>query len=180
MEPYRERPSKSRRKREVRALQALAARIAACRAEQRATLPISDALDRALQEYDRIPTRDARQRQLRRMARVLDEHEDIAAIEAVLARYDAASAAFARELHVLEAWRDALIADDAALGQLLEQLPKADRQRLRQHIRAARAEAEAQTRGSDDKRAYRALFQLLRDAAQEADALDTLDFPSRP
>jgi len=175
MRPHRERPSKSRRKREVRGLRALAERIAECRAEQRAELPLGDAFARALLEYDRIPTRDARQRQLRRMARLLDEHEDVAAIEATLARYTGASAAFARELQVLEAWREALIADDAALGELLARLPQADRPRLRQHIRAARSELHA----GGGKRAYRALFRVLRDSAREADALEALGLPPR-
>jgi ribosome-associated protein len=67
-------------------------------------------------------------------------------------------------MHRLERWRDSLIEDDGALAQWLEHYPATDVQHIRSLIRSARKEQreDVTVRAS---RAYRELFQLLKDLA---------------
>jgi ribosome-associated protein len=157
-----EEPSKSQRKREVRALRDLGERITELPAGQRAALPKSEKLARALEEFDRIRSREARRRHLSFIGKVL-RSEDLEAIEAALELHDAASASHNRALHALESWRDALIESDAALDGFLGRWPTVDRPRLRNALRAARRERTEATGARPERRRYRELFQLLRE-----------------
>ncbi len=157
-------PSKSQVKREMLALRSLGARIADLTPGQRADLPLGARLRAALEEYDRLRAREARRRHLSFIGKVMRD-EDIDAIRSRLDRVDAASAAHARELHTLEAWREALLEDDAQLAVFIDAHPQADRQRLRQLIRASRKEAG----GEGERRHYRDLFRCLREATAELD-----------
>ena len=66
-------------------------------------------------------------------------------------------------MHRLEATRDRLLADpDNAMSDLIAQYPSIDRQHLRSLIRQAKAEKE----GNKPPRAYREIYQLLKDLAQ--------------
>ena len=154
-------PSKSSRKREMRALRDLGVRIAELPRAQRDALPQSEALAAALAEFDRIRSREARRRHLSFIGKLL-RTEDTEALEEALAVLDAASAAHARSLHALEAWRDALLASDRALDAFLDRWPGTDRPRLRNALRAARRELEVDEPGRQRRR-YRELFQLLRE-----------------
>ncbi|MEE4381871.1 MAG: ribosome biogenesis factor YjgA, partial [Pseudomonadales bacterium] len=91
-------PSKSARKREMHALRDLGARIAELPAARRDGLPVSEALRRALAEYDRLRAREARRRHLSYLGRLL-RTEDVDALTAALARLDASSAEATRALH---------------------------------------------------------------------------------
>lgn len=156
-------PSKSQVKREMKALRDLGARITELSADQRAELPLSTALHAALAEFDRLRAREARRRHLSFIGKLMRE-EDLDAVRAGLDRLDAASAVHARELHALEAWRDALIADDGRLADFLDRYPHADRPRIRQLIRACREEAARGAGGrGEDRRHYREMFRCLRE-----------------
>ena len=70
-------------------------------------------------------------------------------------------------MHRLEATRDRLLADtDVAMGELIEQFPTIDRQHLRSLVRQANAEKES----NKPPRAYREIFQLLKELAPGEDA----------
>src|SRR5690606_30194453 len=88
-------------------------------------------------------------------------------------------------LHRAERWRERLLeGGDAALGELLGEHPRADRQKLRQLVRNARDE-----RGRDKPpRAFRELFRELRDLLSpggaagdgiDGDAVDDAQGPDR-
>jgi len=68
------------------------------------------------------------------------------------------SVAETARLHAIERWRTQLIGDELALGELLDQFPHADAQRLRALIRNVRREAAA---GKPPK-SFRELFHELR------------------
>lgn len=169
---FEEGPSKSQRKREMHALRDLGERITKLPRAQRDGLPKSEALTKALAEFDRIRSREARRRHLSFIGKVL-RSEDLTELQAALERLDASSSAHTRTLHALESWREALIESDAGLDAFLGHWPHTDRPRLRNAVRAARREAE---QAEPARRHFRALFTLLRDETGAADA-DELPLP---
>jgi ribosome-associated protein len=92
--------------------------------------------------------------------RSLDE-EEIAVIQRTIEGWKGASKADTAALHALERRRDKLLADDNALTVLLSEHPELDVQQLRTLIRNARKE-QAENK---PPKAYREIFQLLKDLA---------------
>lgn len=168
-----ERPSKTARKAQSSALQALGERLLELPAAQLEALALPERLLAALDEARRIKDFGAlrRQRQfIGRLMRQLDE-EQLAAIHAAFAARDASSAAHTMLLHAAEGWRERLMQSDAALSEWLAQHPGSDAQRLRALLRQARKDAAAQQNAPapQGSRAWRELFRLLRDALQTHD-----------
>ena len=96
------------------------------------------------------------------------EDEDVAAIRAALEEQRSGTGTEQTQTLLAEQWRDRLIADEAALTTWLEHFPSTDIQALRSLIRQARKD-EAQTAPENEapakkSRAYRDLFQLLRNS----------------
>lgn len=84
---------------------------------------------------------------------------DISPIREKLARLQSKSAHAVREHHIVERWRDHLLAgNDEVLKQLLDEFPDIDRQQLRQLVRNAKKE---QAEDSAPKFA-RLLYQYLK------------------
>ncbi len=153
-----ERPSKSRRKREMHQLQALGERLVELNPEQVSKISLGTELLEALREMGRIKGREARRRQLQYIGKLM-RHEDGDAIAAALERLKAGGIEQTRRLHQLERWRDRLIEqDDDALGELLAAHPGTDRQQVRQLVRNARKEREL----DKPPAASRKLFRYLR------------------
>jgi ribosome-associated protein len=90
-----EKPSKSRRKREAHAAQALGQRLAQMREHELRGLPLDDTLLEALVEVRRIRSRCALARQYQYIGKLM-RNADVAAIEAALAGREAAVRARAR------------------------------------------------------------------------------------
>ncbi|MBQ9579358.1 MAG: DUF615 domain-containing protein [Ottowia sp.] len=168
-----ERPSKTARKAQSAALQALGERLVTLPAAQLDALQLPERLLAALDEARHIRDFGAlrRQRQfIGRLMRQLDE-EQLDAIRATFEARDATSAEHTALLHAAEGWRERLMQSDAALSEWLAQHPHSDAQRLRALLRQARKDAAAQ-QGSptpQGSRAWRELFRLLRDELQEHD-----------
>lgn len=149
--------SKSQRKREHAAVQALAERIADLPAAAFDALPLDDDV-RAELAAARPLQRAARRRQLRyasqRLARV-----DVAALEAALEVMARPAADSVRAFHQAEHWRDRLLAgDDGALDEIASRYPAFDRAAVAALVVSARHE---QARGARP-RAARELFRSLR------------------
>ncbi len=152
-------PSKSQIKRDMLALQELGERLMGMRPEQWAQFPLGTRLLEALEESRRIRGHSALRRHVRRLGKLISE-EDPEAIREVMERLDSAHQGETRRLHLLERWRDRLIAEgDEALAELLIDYPDVDRQQIRQLVRDARKEAE---RGKPPA-ASRKLFKMLRE-----------------
>lgn len=150
--------SKSQRKRECHALQDMGEKLVELSSEQLAKMPLDDALRNAVLEAQRIRQRGGRKRQLQYIGKLMRK-VDAEPIREALARLEQNHAATSAAHHRLERWRDRLIEEgDAALAELLEALPQADRQQLRQLVRNAQRERQ---QGKPAKTA-RELFRYLR------------------
>ena len=155
-------PSRSQRKRDSHAIQEAARRLLALSAAELAPLELSPATLAAVAETARIKDRKAMPRHVKRVANLL-EREDLGAIEALLDSRQALEQAAAARHHRVERWRDRLIGEgDGALGELLDLCPNADRQGLRQAVRAAQRDLEA-GRPEGPRKLFRALRTALDD-----------------
>lgn len=152
-------PSKTRRKKEMHALQALGTALVGLNAQQLERMDLPESLREAVLEAQRIRGHEARRRQLQYIGRLM-RSIDAAPIAAQLAHVQGESAAAKAEFHAVERWRTRLLEDDMALTDWLAAHPDADVQVLRQLIRTARREAAE----GKPPRASRALFRLLREA----------------
>lgn len=163
-EPAVEEPSKSARKRERLALQDLAEEMLGLPRAALEGLGLGADTWAAIDETARIKDRRAMRRHVKRVANCL-ARENTAPLQALLdARAEQARQATARH-HRVERWRARLIEEgDAALTELLDAYPQADRQRLRTAVRAAQRDAE---RGRPE--APRKLFRLLRELMDAAE-----------
>lgn len=121
-------------------------------------LALGQSLLDALDEMKRIKAHGARRRHLRRIGKLLRE-EDVEMIRNTIGDVDNRHAAETHHFHRIERWRDRLIDDQGALGELLHEYPAADRQQLRQLIRNAHKERQQEKPPA----ASRKLFKLLRE-----------------
>ncbi|MEM9303423.1 MAG: ribosome biogenesis factor YjgA [Pseudomonadota bacterium] len=158
--------SKSQRKRDAQALQALGQRLIGLKRAQLDQIPLSDRVREAIEGAQRITQRIARKREMQYVGKLLRD-VDAGPIEAAVAKLDATGVNERLRQHRLEQWRDALIeAGDPVLQQLVEVSAAADRQQLRQLLMTARRERD---RGKPPA-AARQLFKVLR----ELDGIDEL------
>jgi ribosome-associated protein len=156
-------PSKSARKRERLALQDLAEELLGLPRAALTGLGFGADTWAAIDETARIKDRRALRRHVKRVANCL-ARENTAPLQALLdARAELARQATARH-HQVERWRARLIEEgDAALTELLDAHPNADRQQLRTLVRAAQRDTE---RGRPE--APRKLFRYLRELLDAA------------
>ena len=115
-------------------------------------------LDDSLKELAQRLQKEARRRQLQyigKLLRSIDAEPIREALEKIENKHNQQQAM----LHKLEILRDELVAKgDAALTDLLNEHPSADRQQLRNLIRAAQKEKEQ----NKPSKAYREIYQILK------------------
>ena len=159
------RKSKSQRKRESLALQALGESLATLPPSDLARVPMWPELQAAVADA-RDLERAARRRQIRYIARLLREGEPAPIAQAVetVRRPGRREAMRHRRIERL---RDALMRDDRTLDEVRAALPEVDVRQLRRLVAAARREGENAPGSADERR----LFRFLRDCAP--DALDS-------
>jgi len=136
----------------MHALQELAKRLVELTPHQLSQVPMPETLAIGVKDAQRF-NREARRRQLQYLGKLMRKI-DPAPIEAALMKFDQSSAENTARMHLLEKWRDRLIAESDALTEFLNQYPGADVQHLRSLIRQAKAEKAG---------ASRALFRTIRD-----------------
>ena len=154
--------SKSQLKREMSALQKIGTELVAMNPDQLKKLPLPDLLRRAVSEAQRIHSHGGLRRQMQYIGRLMRELDTEPLQEALAERKLQQQCQNAR-FHDLERWRDRLIDEgDELLGELIAEFAHADRQHLRQLIRAARKE-QAQ---SKPPKSSRVLFRYLRELDQ--------------
>ncbi len=149
--------SKTRRKQEMHELQALGAALVELPETQIRSLALDEGLRAAVLEAKRISSHEARRRQLQYIGRLMRD-VDPAPIRARLEALEGTSAEAAARHRRLEQLRERLLADDAALTDLLAAHPGADAQALRTLIRNARREQKE----GRPPRAFRELFRTLK------------------
>jgi len=139
-------------------LQALGVALAALPESQLKEMHLGEDLLEALLEAKRIKSHEAKRRQMQYIGRLMRD-VDPAPIRSRLAEVEGHSAQAAARHRRLEAWRERLLADDAALTEFAAAFPAADLQALRTAIRNARKEQKE----GKPPRAYRELFRILKD-----------------
>jgi ribosome-associated protein len=157
--------SKTKRKREMHELQALGAALVLLPESQLRELSLDAPLRDAVLEAKRIRSHEARRRQMQYIGRLMRD-VDAAPIRERLAAAEGHSAKASAEHRRLEAWRERLLADDAALTEFAATFPRADLQALRTLLRNARKELKE----GRPPHALREIFRLIRHAAAPAPA----------
>lgn len=156
-----ERPSKSQLKRDSAALQNLAAELADLSKSELTGLSLPEPLFNAVCEAAGMPPKGARKRMLKYIGAMMRKM-DVEPIRENLAKLRNQSVHSAREHHKIERWRDRLITeDDQALTALFSEYPDADRQQLRQLIRNAKKEIEADKPPKSSRQLFRYLRELF-------------------
>jgi ribosome-associated protein len=161
-EYYAIRPNKTQIKKDMAVIFALSEEMAELSAGQLKLLELPEIINKAVVEASGMPHKGARKRQLKFITGQLFKI-DIDPILEKLSRIKNKSAHAVREHHVVERWRDRLIAEgNDALTVLLAEQPQADRQLLRQLLRNAQKEAELGKPPKSSRLLYRQLKELFR------------------
>ena len=149
--------SKSEIKRDAEDLKQLGEKLVNLTKANLTKVPLDDSLKDAIELAQRLQ-KEARRRQLQyigKLLRSIDAEPIREALEKIENKHNQQQAM----LHKLEILRDELIAKgDAALTDLLNEHPAADRQQLRNLIRAAQKEKEQ----NKPSKAYREIYQILK------------------
>ena len=156
-EPSEPQPSKTQRKKEMHALQALGEQLVELTPEQLGELALPERLADAIAAAKRINGFEARRRQMQYIGRLMRE-VDAAPIAERIADLKVAARRANAQHQAAEQWRERLLADEEALTELARTHPGLDMQQLRTLIRNTRKE---QTQGRPPH-ASRALFRVLR------------------
>ena len=149
--------SKSEIKRDAEDLKQLGEKLVNLTKANLTKVPLDDSLKDAIELAQRLQ-KEARRRQLQyigKLLRSIDAEPIREALEKIENKHNQQQAM----LHKLEILRDELVAKgDAALTDLLNDSPSADRQQLRNLIRAAQKEKEQ----NKPSKAYREIYQILK------------------
>ena len=159
--------SKTRKKKDMLALQDLGVKLVELNEQQLASMQLPESLLEAVLEARRVTRREARRRQMQYIGRLMRDI-DAEPIRARLAQWQGQGREHTAQLHTLERWREELLAGDQALERLLGQYPGADSQKLRSLIRNARREQSEAL----PPRSYRELFKMLRETIARETAAD--------
>ena len=149
--------SKSEIKRDAEDLKQLGEKLVNLTKANLTKVPLDDSLKDAIELAQRLQ-KEARRRQLQyigKLLRSIDAEPIREALEKIENKHNQQQAM----LHKLEILRDELVAKgDVALTDLLNERPSADRQQLRNLIRAAQKEKEQ----NKPSKAYREIYQILK------------------
>lgn len=165
-------PSRTDLKRESDEQQKLGEDLLTLRAELMTRLELPEKLIEAVAEAKRISNFEGLRRQMQFIGKLMRKLEasKIDEIRAALEEQHMPSAKETLLLHQAEQWRDRLITDDDTVGQWLNLSPATDSQQLRALVRQARKDAKPEKPGMAPRhgRAYREIFQLVREQLQSA------------
>ena len=149
--------SKSEIKRDAEDLKQLGEKLVNLTKANLTKVPLDDSLKDAIELAQRLQ-KEARRRQLQyigKLLRSIDTEPIREALEKIENKHNQQQAM----LHKLEILRDELVAKgDVALTDLLNEHPSADRQQLRNLVRAAQKEKEQ----NKPSKAYREIYQILK------------------
>ncbi len=165
-------PSRTQQRREALAVLVLAQQLVDLQPSRLAKLALPDDVRHEIDVTRRTPSHGARKRQLAFLAKVMRRYgdDDFAAVRAELGENREKQRQETAAMHRLEAMRDRLIAEDeSALSELITEHPQVDRQHLRSLVRQARIEKDTPNK---PPRAYREIFQLLKDLARPDDSAE--------
>ncbi len=170
--------SKSQRKRDMHALQDLGTELEALAKDRLARVPMPEALADAIHQARRINSHEGKRRQMQFVGKIMRglDDDEVDAIKHALEGFKGTSKAETARMHLIERWRELLLADDAALTRFLGEHPDVDVQAVRNIIRNARREKEQ----GKPPRYYRELFQAIKSALDGGKEDDAEESPSQP
>ncbi|CAV20047.1 MULTISPECIES: ribosome biogenesis factor YjgA [Vibrio] len=150
--------SKTEMKTDMDALQKLGEELVDLKPSVLDKFPLSEDLAQAIKDAQRFKN-EAKRRQLQYIGKVMrsvDPEPIQAALDKIRNKHSQATV----ELHKLEQLRDRVVAEgDAAISDVMEMYPEADRQRLRQLARQANKEKAA----NKPAKSSREIFQILKE-----------------
>jgi len=155
-------PSKTKKKQEMHELQALGAALVELSDAHFGRMALPEELAQAVHEARRIRSHEAKRRQVQLIGRLM-RGIDPEPIRAQLAAVVGGSAQERARHQRMEHWRARLMEDDGALTEFASEHRSADLQNLRALLRNARKEQKE----GKPPRAYRELFRVIREAADE-------------
>ena len=153
----RERPSKSQRKREMEALQQIGMQLVQLNADQLAQIGLPENLYEAVIAAQRISDFEGRRRQLQYIGKLM-RAVDPAPIRAKLEQWHGAARDHTTLQHLVERWRERLLADDGALTMFAAEYPGSDLQ----HLRTLIASVKRDQAFNKPPKNYRELFRAVR------------------
>lgn len=165
VEYYAVRPNKTRIKKEIAEVFAMAEEISGLSTAHIAEFELPEPIEQALRDAGKMGQNAAKKRLLKYITARMREL-DTDAIREKLDRLKNRSAHAVREHHQAERWRDALLADtgNGQITELLGEYPGADSQHLRQLQRNAQKEAKDGKPPKAARQLYQYLKQLIADA----------------
>ncbi len=125
-----ERPSKTQRKKEMHALQALGQELVDLSRDQLAGIDLPDELREAIDFAHRVTSHEGRRRHMQYIGKLM-RRVDADEVRAAIGRATGESRAAVALMHLAERWRDRLLDDDDALTAFIVERPGADVQWLR-------------------------------------------------
>lgn len=156
------RPSKTRLKQKMHALQALGERLVELEPARIAELDLPEKLIDALQEARKITSHGARRRQMQFIGKLMRTIDPLP-VQEKLNAWQHSSLQHTAWLHQLERWRDRMINDESAVTEFVQSYPQTDVRQLRTLLRNIEREKQA----DKPPRSFRTLFQLLRQIIPE-------------
>ncbi|MEZ8502015.1 ribosome biogenesis factor YjgA [Vibrio splendidus] len=153
--------SKTEMKTDMDALQKLGEELVELKPSILDKFPLSEDLAQAIKDAQRFKN-EAKRRQLQYIGKVM-RNVDPEPIQAALDKIRNKHSQATVELHKLEQLRDRVVVEgDAAISDVMEMYPEADRQRLRQLARQANKEKSA----NKPAKSSREIFQILKELKQ--------------
>ncbi|MBY0578354.1 MAG: DUF615 domain-containing protein [Burkholderiales bacterium] len=150
--------SKSSRKKEMHALQDIGELLVELNSQRLGELDLPEKLLDAVKEAKRLTQFGAIRRQMQYIGKLMREI-DAEGIREKLALWDAQSKENATEFHLVERWRERLLAEENAFGEFARTYPQADLTHLRNLVRSIQKDRLA----DKPPKQYRAFFRQLRD-----------------
>ena len=154
--------SKTRRKKNMAALQDLGAELVALSDDRLVELELPEFLRDAVLQAQRITGFEARRRQMQYIGKLMRK-VDAEPIRARLEAWKSPARGQIAQFKRIESWRARLLREEGALADLLREHPSTDAQHLHALVRDAHREREE----NRPPRSYRALFQALRNLLAE-------------
>ena len=159
-------PSRSQKKRDSHALQALGGKLAELPDSALKRLNLAPRLAEAIKDYKALSKHEAKRRQLQFIGALMRD-ADADPLARAVEDMEGGNRSQARAFHEVEAWRAALISgNESHLESILMLAKEEDRNTLRPQIRQLVRNARAEQEKNKPPRSARTLFRLLRELQQ--------------
>ena len=171
--------SKTRRKQQMHALQALGERLVKLPAQQLARVPMPEDLAQAVHEARRTKSHEGLRRQMQYVGKLM-RSVDASAIEQALAVDEERHQGAVHLMHRAERWRDGLLDGSLSLTDFIDEHPAAAQLGLPALLAQARREKTAGKPPRQQRQLYRLLHETLVEDWQSVAAPQAGTSPSDP